>query len=207
MDFVNRLKPEQLQSFWYFASKLNFALIATFGSLLWATSPTWEEAEFYKARLSEYRWTLRVSSRGADFMEFAVSVLDSSAGACQQEQFRRKGLLKDTSPVTVRHSKFGLGMGVGLGLDVQPPAPAPPNHSGNSSSSNAKMSGMVRERGQLSPVTSDPGEGDEEEEDEMEEEDDGDVDADGDEEMEFARSPTSGSEDEADFFMIPEREE
>lgn len=204
MDFVNRLKPEQLQSFWYFASKLNFALIATFGSLLWATSPTWEEAEFYKARLSEYRWTLRVSSRGADFMEFAVSVLDSSAGACQQEQFRRKGLLKDAPPVTVGHSKFGLGMGVGLGLDVQPPPR--PNHS-SSSSSNTKMSGMMRERGQLSPVTSDPGEGDEEEEDEMDEEDDGDVDADGDEEMEFARSPTSGSEDEADFFMIPEREE
>ncbi|PUU75186.1 fungal-specific transcription factor domain-domain-containing protein [Tuber borchii] len=80
MDFVNRLKPEHLQSFWYFASKVNFALIGTFGSLLWATSPNTQEAEFYKARLSEYRWTLRVSSRGAEFMEYAVGVLDASAG-------------------------------------------------------------------------------------------------------------------------------
>ncbi|KAF8244921.1 hypothetical protein K440DRAFT_479871, partial [Wilcoxina mikolae CBS 423.85] len=80
MDFVNRLKPEHLQSFWYFSSKVNFALIGTFGSLLWATAPSIQEAEFYKARLSEYRWTLRVSSRGADFMEFAVGVLDASAG-------------------------------------------------------------------------------------------------------------------------------
>ncbi|KAF8469748.1 fungal-specific transcription factor domain-containing protein, partial [Kalaharituber pfeilii] len=80
MDFVNRLKPEHLRSFWYFASKVNFALIGTFGSLLWATSPTVQEAEFYKARLAEYRWTLRVSAKGADFMEFAVGVLDVGIG-------------------------------------------------------------------------------------------------------------------------------
>jgi hypothetical protein len=80
MDFVNRLKPEHLQSFWYFASKVNFALIGTFGSLLWATAPGKEEAEFYKSRLGEYRWTLRVSSKGAEFMEFAVGMLDASTG-------------------------------------------------------------------------------------------------------------------------------
>ncbi|KAH0558404.1 hypothetical protein GP486_004939 [Trichoglossum hirsutum] len=78
MDFVNRLKPEHLQSFWYFASKVNFALIGTFGGLLWATAPGKEEAEFYKSRLGEYRWTLRVSSKGAEFMEFAVGMLDAS---------------------------------------------------------------------------------------------------------------------------------
>jgi len=83
MDFVNRLKPERLQSFWYFASKVNFALIGTFGSLLWATAPGKEEAEFYKSRLGEYRWTLRVSSRGAEFMEFAVGMLDASTGLLQ----------------------------------------------------------------------------------------------------------------------------
>ncbi|KAI9765124.1 MAG: Fungal specific transcription factor [Geoglossum simile] len=80
MDFVNRLKPEHLQSFWYFASKVNFALIGTFGSLLWATAPGREEADFYKSRLGEYRWTLRVSSKGAEFMEFAVGMLDASTG-------------------------------------------------------------------------------------------------------------------------------
>jgi hypothetical protein len=78
MDFVNRLKPEHLQSFWFFASKVNFTLIGTFGSLLWATAPTKEEAEFYKLRLREYRWTLSVSAKRADFLDYAVSMLDAS---------------------------------------------------------------------------------------------------------------------------------
>jgi hypothetical protein len=78
MDFVNRLKPEHLQAFWFFASKVNFTLIGTFGSLLWATAPAKEEAEFYKLRLCEYRWTLSVSSKRADFLDYAVSMLDAS---------------------------------------------------------------------------------------------------------------------------------
>lgn len=78
MDFVNRLRSEHLQSFWYFASKINFTLIGTFGSLLWATAPAQEEAEFYKTRLREYRWTLSVSSNRAQFLDYAVSMLDAS---------------------------------------------------------------------------------------------------------------------------------
>ncbi|KAF2705164.1 hypothetical protein K504DRAFT_448756 [Pleomassaria siparia CBS 279.74] len=78
MDFVNRLKPEHLQAFWYFASKINFTLIGTFGSLLWATAPANEEAEFYKTRLREYRWTLSVSSKRAEFLDYAVLMLDAS---------------------------------------------------------------------------------------------------------------------------------
>jgi hypothetical protein len=78
MDFVNRLKPEHLQAFWYFPSKINFTLIGTFGGLLWATAPAKEEADFYKARLREYRWTLSVSSNRAEFLDFAVKMLDTS---------------------------------------------------------------------------------------------------------------------------------
>ncbi|KAI9680127.1 MAG: Fungal specific transcription factor [Caeruleum heppii] len=78
MDFVNRLKPEHLESSWFFASKVNFALVGTFGSLLWATAPSKEEAEFYKHRLGEYRWTLTVSSERATFMMFAIDTLDAS---------------------------------------------------------------------------------------------------------------------------------
>lgn len=78
MDFVNRLRPEHLQAFWYFPSKINFTLIGTFGGLLWATSPAAEEAEFYKFRLREYRWTLSVSSKRAAFLEYAVHMLDTS---------------------------------------------------------------------------------------------------------------------------------
>ena len=79
MDFVNRLRPEHLTSFWYFPSKVNFALISTFGSLLLATAPCQEEADFYRTRLEEYRWTLTVSSRSAPFLQFAIESLDSSS--------------------------------------------------------------------------------------------------------------------------------
>lgn len=78
MDFVNRLKVEHLQSFWYSASKMNFALVATFGGLLWATSLSQQEAEFYRLRLAEYRWTLTVSRKWARFIGFAVGTLDRS---------------------------------------------------------------------------------------------------------------------------------
>lgn len=83
MDFVNRLRPEHLTSFWYFPSKINFALISTFGSLLLATAPCQEEADFYRTRLYEYRWTLTVSSKIASFLQFAVDSLDSSSSLLQ----------------------------------------------------------------------------------------------------------------------------
>ncbi|KAL2671738.1 nitrogen regulatory protein OTam [Phyllosticta citricarpa] len=78
MDFVNRLTPAHLQSFWYFASKINFTLIGTFGSLLWATAPGKEEADFYRTRLREYRWTLSVSASQARWLDYAIRVLDAS---------------------------------------------------------------------------------------------------------------------------------
>ena len=76
MDFVNRLTPEHLDAFWFFASANNFALIATFGNLLRATAPGYEEAEFYELRLREYRWALCVSARRAKWIGQAVALLD-----------------------------------------------------------------------------------------------------------------------------------
>lgn len=78
IEFLQRLKPQHLQSFWYFSSKLNLAIIGTFGSVLWATSDNLEECEMYKAQLAEYRWTLRISSSGAEFMKYALDILDAS---------------------------------------------------------------------------------------------------------------------------------
>lgn len=161
MDFVNRLKPEHLRSFWYFASKVNFALIGTFGSLLWATSPSTQEAEFYKARLSEYRWTLRVSSRDAGFMEYAVGVLDASAGHPQQEQFKKKSFenttLGYTSTVGAGEG-FGLGMGVGMSIgEIQHPSLL---------ASQWRADVIQHRRGRLSPVTGDEDSGDDLEDDE-----------------------------------------
>ncbi len=78
IDFVYRLRPEHLQSFWYFASKVNLAIIGSFGCLLWATADGKDEVDFYKTKLSEYKWTLRVSSKGVEFMGFAMGVIDAS---------------------------------------------------------------------------------------------------------------------------------
>lgn len=78
IEMVNKFEPAHLQCFWYFSSKVSLAIIATFGSLLWATSDNQEEAEFYKSQLAEYRWTLRVSSKAAEFMKFTVGMLDAS---------------------------------------------------------------------------------------------------------------------------------
>lgn len=76
MDFVNRLRPAHLRSFWPSASRHNFTLIGSFGILLRVTAPTKEEAEFYRLRLCEYRWTLSVSRKNAEFLDFALDSLD-----------------------------------------------------------------------------------------------------------------------------------
>ncbi|KAF2828397.1 hypothetical protein CC86DRAFT_444648 [Ophiobolus disseminans] len=80
MEFVTGLRPEHLQSFWYSATKYNFALIGTFISLLWATATGKAEAEVYRKSLDEYRWVLRLSSKSADFLELAISMLATSTG-------------------------------------------------------------------------------------------------------------------------------
>ncbi|KAF1997441.1 hypothetical protein P154DRAFT_280653 [Amniculicola lignicola CBS 123094] len=123
MDFVNRLKPEHLRSFWYFASKINFTLIGTFGSLLWATAPAAEEAEFYKTRLREYRWTLSVSAKRAEFLDYAVQMLDASR-AMLNNLAEKPSLATQISSTGVppsapvpRRAHFG-GMGGGMGGGV-----------------------------------------------------------------------------------------
>lgn len=95
MDFVNRLKPEHLESFWYFASITNFSLISTFGSLLMATAPAREEAQFYESRLREYRWALSVSCKRAEWLEQAVKMLDTTTALLQNVQ---------SKPPTVRQA-------------------------------------------------------------------------------------------------------
>jgi hypothetical protein len=116
MDFVNRLTPSHLRAFWYFASKTNFALIGTFGSLLWATAPGKEEAEFYRMRLKEYRWTLGVSARAGavgseggrgvkGLTEFALGMLDTSTGLLK--------MLPEKPVLERRGSEMGLQSGLG----------------------------------------------------------------------------------------------
>lgn len=80
LEYFNRLKPEHLQSFWYFASKFNFALIGTFAGLCFVTSVSPEEAEFYQRRLQEYRWVLKISRKSAEFLDIASGILESAVG-------------------------------------------------------------------------------------------------------------------------------
>jgi hypothetical protein len=80
LEFVKSLRPEHLQSFWYSASKYNFALIGTFVGLLWATASTQDEAHGYKERLQEYQWFLRLSSKSAEILDRAASMLAMSTG-------------------------------------------------------------------------------------------------------------------------------
>lgn len=78
MEFVKRLRPEHLQSFWYFASKLNLAIIGTFGNVLWITSSSEDELALYASQLAEYRWILGVSRMAAEFMWYTVTLHDAS---------------------------------------------------------------------------------------------------------------------------------
>ncbi|KAK4190857.1 fungal-specific transcription factor domain-containing protein [Podospora australis] len=116
MDFVNRLTPSHLRAFWYFASKTNFALIGTFGSLLWGTSPGREEAEWYRRRLGEYRWTLSVSSKpgeGKGLTEFAMGMLDITTGLLKQlpekPLLSRSGSAVDFEVMRRQQSMFSFG--------------------------------------------------------------------------------------------------
>lgn len=122
MDFVNRLAPNHLQSFWYFASKTSFALIGTFGSLLWATSPGREEADWYRRRLAEYRWTLSVSAKpgqGQYLTGFAMDMLDTSTGLLLAQLPEKPSISRNTSALdfggrSLPGSYSGFGSDFGL---------------------------------------------------------------------------------------------
>jgi hypothetical protein len=148
MDFVNRLTPSHLRAFWSFASKTNFALIGTFGSLLWATSPGRQEADWYRRRLGEYRWTLSVSSKPGEckgLTEFAMGMLDITTGLLKQ--LPEKPLLsRSDSAVDIdaarRQSILALGVG-GQGTGVMSSVPSMSAMSGLMS---GELSGMASPR-------------------------------------------------------------
>lgn len=126
MDFVNRLTPGHLRAFWYFASKTNFALIGTFGSLLWATSPGREEADWYRRRLGEYRWTLSVSSKpgeGKGLTDFAMTMLDISTGLLkklpEKPSMSRNGSVVDMEAMR-RQGLISMGVTGAAGRSLGP---------------------------------------------------------------------------------------
>jgi hypothetical protein len=87
LDFVKRLKAEHLQSFWYFSSSLSLAIIGLFAAILCMTSRHGDQAErdAYLSKLAEYRWVLRINATSADFMKYAVGMLDSRSQLLEQQ--------------------------------------------------------------------------------------------------------------------------
>ena len=122
LDFANRLRPEHLNSFWYFASASNFALIGTFGALLMATSPAQEEAEFYSARLREYHWTLSMSAEKAAWMGGALDLLRANMellGGLPEKGKAAEMPVPRMNRAGGEVGAMGLGMGVGMGGAMQ----------------------------------------------------------------------------------------
>ncbi|KAK9355320.1 fungal-specific transcription factor domain-containing protein [Lipomyces doorenjongii] len=72
VEFANNLKPQHIQTFWYAASKNNFAIIATFGVILMLTASTDVERTACSEKLAEFQWTLKVNVRGAEFLQHAI---------------------------------------------------------------------------------------------------------------------------------------
>lgn len=77
MDFLNRLRPAQLQAAsWHETAAANFASVGTFADLLRRTAVDLDEAQWYEQRLREYRWTLGVSMRYAVWLGPVVALVD-----------------------------------------------------------------------------------------------------------------------------------
>lgn len=76
IEFVRDLKPEHIHSFWHSSASANFTLIGTFAALLFISSADKEEADFYKDQIFNYRWILKISSKGFVQVGDALSQLD-----------------------------------------------------------------------------------------------------------------------------------
>lgn len=76
IEFVRDLKPEHIHSFWHSSSASNFTLIGTFAGLLFASAQSQEESNFYRDQIFNYRWILKISSKGFDQVGDALLQLD-----------------------------------------------------------------------------------------------------------------------------------
>ncbi|RDW59429.1 hypothetical protein BP6252_12516 [Coleophoma cylindrospora] len=78
IEFVQSLKPQQLMSFWYTASKTNLDLIGAFGIILCATTKSPDDRACFIEKLKAYRWALKVNHlAGAQFMKPALASLEA----------------------------------------------------------------------------------------------------------------------------------
>lgn len=78
MAFVERLRPEHLQSFWWFAAPKSFALIGVFAALLAATGASGAEAALFRRKLDDFHWSLKVRSKGSLSITAAVRDMEDA---------------------------------------------------------------------------------------------------------------------------------
>lgn len=76
--FVETLRPEHLQAFWWFATAKSLVLVRTYGALLWATSSSEAEGEYYRQKLIDFKWSLRVRSKGVGCVTAALREMEDS---------------------------------------------------------------------------------------------------------------------------------
>ncbi|KPI41351.1 Transcriptional activator protein DAL81 [Cyphellophora attinorum] len=76
--FIAQLRPEHLHAFWWFAAVESVVLIGTFAASLWSSSAVPEEADLLKTKLEEFKWDLKIRSKGVNFVTAAVQELDRS---------------------------------------------------------------------------------------------------------------------------------
>ena len=76
IEFVRDLKQEHIHSFWHCSATSNFTLIGTFAAILLISSSTKEETDFYRDQILNYRWILKISSKGFDQAAEALADLD-----------------------------------------------------------------------------------------------------------------------------------
>ena len=79
MDFVRSLKPEHWQSFWYFASEFSFGLIGVFETLVSSCVGVGNDLSESVIRLDQYRWSLKMASQNAGFLEKSIAMVDTAS--------------------------------------------------------------------------------------------------------------------------------
>lgn len=94
MDFVKSLKAEHWQSFWYFASEFSFGLIGLFEILVSNSVGTGHDPSESIIRLNQYRWSLRMASQNAVFLEKSIAMMNTASA----DQSTRKRSLQGSKP-------------------------------------------------------------------------------------------------------------
>lgn len=72
LKFLNQLKAEHLQTFWYTSSRLGFTFIVVFGYFLALISKNEEEFDKCTDKLEEYVWKLKINNKNAEFFLHSI---------------------------------------------------------------------------------------------------------------------------------------